>query len=212
MAGEGMTALTQMYGNRKAQGQGSGFSKFLNVKKAFEDAKRIQEYKLQEQEAGAYNDRLRQTQADTAAGERNAASLASAEKIASVKQEITPQEIIDNATKQVTMQYGGEAGIRSRLEGGLDGYSASTFPQEFNAKVLERAIQLGLPSEYAQGMQPGPAAPAPVQEEPTPVGALNPLRVLPGYADYGMDKRRAYNVLRSKGMSPEEAKRRLRIK
>ena len=77
MAGEGMTALTQMYGNRKAQGQGSGFSKFLNVKRAFEDAKRIQEYKLQEQEAGAYNDRLRQTQADTAAGERNAASLAS---------------------------------------------------------------------------------------------------------------------------------------
>ena len=47
---------------------------------------------------------------------------------------------------------------------------------------------------------------------PTPVGKFNPLRLLPHYAYYGKDIRSAYNALRARGISPEEAKRRLGIK
>ena len=46
---------------------------------------------------------------------------------------------------------------------------------------------------------------------PAPTGRFNPLRVLPGYADYGQDKKGAYNALRARGISREEAKRRLGI-
>jgi len=46
---------------------------------------------------------------------------------------------------------------------------------------------------------------------PAPTGKFNPLRVLPGYADYGQDKKGAYNALRARGISQEEAKRRLGI-
>jgi len=54
-----------------------------------------------------------------------------------------------------------------------------------------------------------------VSAAPSPTGPLNPLRVLPGYAHYGKSeegKRRAYNALRVKGISMEEAKRRAGIK
>ncbi len=46
---------------------------------------------------------------------------------------------------------------------------------------------------------------------PAPTGKFNPLRMLPGYASYGGDKRSAYNALRSRGISETEAKRRLGI-
>jgi len=46
---------------------------------------------------------------------------------------------------------------------------------------------------------------------PAPTGRFNPLRALPGYADYGQDKKGAYNALRARGISREEAKRRLGI-
>jgi len=50
---------------------------------------------------------------------------------------------------------------------------------------------------------------------PAPTGAWNPLRVLPGYSYYGQTeegKRAAYNALRDRGISPEEARRRVGIK
>ena len=138
MAGEGMVALTQMYGNRKAQGQGSGFSKFLNVKRAFEDAKRIQEYKLQEQEAGAYNDRLRQTQSDDAAMARQKESNAGSLAAASVKQENTPFDILQQAHTDVLSEFGGEAGMSYQTQDpGLQ--------DQFNKRVMARAIELGYP-------------------------------------------------------------------
>ena len=52
------------------------------------------------------------------------------------------------------------------------------------------------------------AQPAPVLP-PAPTGKFNPLRMLPGYASYGGDKKSAYNALRSRGISEAEAKRRL---
>ena len=50
---------------------------------------------------------------------------------------------------------------------------------------------------------------------PSPTGKYNPMRVLPGYAHYGKSEeggKRAYNALRAKGISMEEAKRRAGIK
>jgi len=44
---------------------------------------------------------------------------------------------------------------------------------------------------------------------PAPTGKFNPLRVLPGYADYGENKKDAYNALRSRGISEKETKKRL---
>lgn len=54
-----------------------------------------------------------------------------------------------------------------------------------------------------------PATPVP-QAVPAPTGKFNPLRATPGYAHYG-DVKDAYNVLRSKGISEKEAKKRLGI-
>lgn len=44
---------------------------------------------------------------------------------------------------------------------------------------------------------------------PAPTGKFNPLRMFPGYASYGKDKRNAYNALRSRGISEQETKKRL---
>lgn len=57
----------------------------------------------------------------------------------------------------------------------------------------------------------GTVAPLPIAPTtlPIPTGKFNPLRMLPGYADYGENKKDAYNALRSRGISEKEAKKRL---
>ena len=58
-AGEGMVELTRQYGNRKAQGLGSGFSKFLEKKNEIETQKELMRYQHQlEMQSAQYNAEL----------------------------------------------------------------------------------------------------------------------------------------------------------
>jgi len=76
--------------------------------------------------------------------------------------------------------------------------------EEINYYNTFMVSSLGTPMEKAKSNIEKPL--------PVPVGKINPLRLLPGYANYGEDKEGAYNVLRSRGISEKEAKKRLNIK